>query len=127
MAAPLKGNHAFASIACKIAAHELRQRLMKLGPLTLDKTSVTLPRVCKRATDKKRTAPCCSSVRRRRSKLASTGPEVAQIENWRRAQPEIPQLAEALRQLVKLGLEVSASEGKGKHRLASKADAAAAE
>jgi len=38
------------------------------------------------------------------------GSEFAQIQNWRRAQPELPPLAEALRTLVKRGLGVSASE-----------------
>jgi hypothetical protein len=36
------------------------------------------------------------------------GSEFAQIENWRRAQPEIPPLAEALRTLVKRGLGAAA-------------------
>jgi hypothetical protein len=67
-----------------------------------------------------------SSVRRRRSKLASTGRKLRDRKLEAGAARD-SQLAEALRQLVKLGLEVSASEGKGKHRLASKADAAAAE
>jgi hypothetical protein len=31
-AAPLKGNHEFASFTCKIAAHALLQPLLKLGP-----------------------------------------------------------------------------------------------
>ncbi len=38
------------------------------------------------------------------------GPEFEQIQNWRRAQPKIPPLAEAVRTLVKRGLGVPASE-----------------
>lgn len=37
-------------------------------------------------------------------------PEFEKIEDWRRAQPKIPPLAEAVRTLVKSGLEALASE-----------------
>ena len=47
-------------------------------------------------------------------------PEVEEIDNWRRAQPEIPNLAEAMRVLVKRGLAVSASKSdKGRSRAAA--------
>lgn len=38
------------------------------------------------------------------------GPEVAQIESWRRKQESIPPLAEALRTLVKRGLASESDE-----------------
>jgi hypothetical protein len=46
-------------------------------------------------------------------------PEFELIENWRRAQPRIPPLSEAVRRLVFRGLEAEAAEqrssgGKGK-------------
>jgi hypothetical protein len=34
-----------------------------------------------------------------------SGPDVDEIDDWRRAQPEIPSRADALRTLVKRGLE----------------------
>jgi hypothetical protein len=48
------------------------------------------------------------------------GPEVAEIDQWRRQQDEIPNLAEAMRVLVKRGLAVSASKSdKGRSRAAA--------
>jgi hypothetical protein len=46
-------------------------------------------------------------------------PEFELIENWRRAQPRIPALSEAMRTLIRRGLEAEAEEqrsssGKGK-------------
>jgi hypothetical protein len=38
------------------------------------------------------------------------GPEVAQIDKWRRQQNEIPPLAEAMRVLVRRGLAATGSE-----------------
>jgi hypothetical protein len=39
------------------------------------------------------------------------GPEVAEIDRWRRAQDEIPALAEAMRILVKRGLATEDKRG----------------
>jgi hypothetical protein len=39
-------------------------------------------------------------------------PEVAQIDQWRREQDEIPTIAEAMRVLVKRGLAANASDKK---------------
>jgi hypothetical protein len=41
------------------------------------------------------------------------GPEVAQIESWRRKQESIPPLAEALRTLVKRGLASESDQQRG--------------
>jgi hypothetical protein len=38
------------------------------------------------------------------------GPEVAQIDRWRRQQDEIPSIADALRTLVKRGLAATSDE-----------------
>jgi hypothetical protein len=40
------------------------------------------------------------------------GPEVAQIDRWRRDQDEIPSIAEAMRTLVKRGLAAAGSDEK---------------
>ena len=40
------------------------------------------------------------------------GPEVAQIDRWRRQQDEIPSIADALRTLVKRGLAATSDEKK---------------
>ena len=52
------------------------------------------------------------------------GPEVAEINKFRRNQEEIPSLAAAIRMLTKLGIE---SEKRAAKREPKKADAAAAE
>jgi hypothetical protein len=41
------------------------------------------------------------------------GPEVAEIDEWRRQQSEIPPLAEAMRVLVKRGLAATEGEKQG--------------
>lgn len=40
------------------------------------------------------------------------GPEVAQIDRWRRQQDKIPSIADALRTLVKRGLAATGSDEK---------------
>ena len=52
-----------------------------------------------------------------------TDPDVEEIDNWRRAQREIPSRADALRTLVKRGLAVSTSKSdKGQERPAAAAE-----
>jgi Arc/MetJ-type ribon-helix-helix transcriptional regulator len=53
-----------------------------------------------------------------------TDPDVEEIDNWRRAQREIPSRADALRTLVRLGLE---REKRAATRERKQADTAAAE
>lgn len=50
-----------------------------------------------------------SEQRKRAIQAWFNGPEVAEIDRWRRQQSEIPALAEAMRVLVRRGLAVSES------------------
>lgn len=42
------------------------------------------------------------------------GPEVAEIDRWRRAQDEIPSLADAMRQLVRRGIKATEAAAKAR-------------
>jgi hypothetical protein len=47
-----------------------------------------------------------------------TGPEFEQIENWRRAQEEIPAIGKTLRTLALLGIKASMKQAPTKDRAA---------
>jgi hypothetical protein len=51
-----------------------------------------------------------------------SGTEVEQIDQWRRQQDEIPQLAEAMRMLVRRGLAASARSDKAREHRAAAAE-----
>jgi hypothetical protein len=42
-------------------------------------------------------------------------PDISKIERWRREQPVIPSIADAMRTLVKLGLATTESDEKANH------------